>query len=431
MNINKILNSSYLWSFISKGIHILLGIFITVFVNRALGTALKGEYAYVNNMVSVLSIIGGLGVYQLYPFHRRQQGETVKGEFIGVTFTISILYLLLTAGYVLLFCNNQSNVDRIMSTLMCLIAIAKIIDTQLMMFASIDDFKRCKQFGIAINASRFVIFFMIFMLFKKNIIAVLIGDFVYDVIGIILYSEILDLKNTKIKLSLAAVGKIIKLGIIPMLFQLLLQLNYNIDVLYMRNFSTVPIDNIGLYSVGVQLAAYIWTIPDIFKEVLYSKTAKDDSINDIIWCLRISLVVELIFLVFVFLFGDKVLLLLYGQEFVPAISVTKIIFFGVLAMTLFKVMTPLYNAKGKFIANLIILAASVTINMIFNVILIPQYGMIGAAIASVFGYCVCGIVYLIRFCHDFSISLSRLLIFKKKDILELLIKYKIIKSKNN
>ena len=103
MNINKILNSSYLWSFISKGIHILLGIFITVFVNRALGTALKGEYAYVNNMVSVLSIIGGLGVYQLYPFHRRQQGETVKGEFIGVTFTISILYLLLTAGYVLLF----------------------------------------------------------------------------------------------------------------------------------------------------------------------------------------------------------------------------------------------------------------------------------------------------------------------------------------
>lgn len=426
--LKKVFHSSYSWSFLSKGVHILLGLFITVFVNRALGTALKGQYAYVNNLISVLAIIGGLGVYQLYPFHRRQNGEEVKGEFVGVTLTIALLYTCVAIGYVTFMSRSQSGTDLIISIMMCLITIAKIVDTQFMMFASIDDFKRCKKYGIGVNFIRFFIFLTIFLLFKKNVVAVLAGDLIYDYIGIALYSHIMGLRKLKVRLSLRAVGKIVRLGMIPMLFQLLLQLNYNIDVLYMKNFSTVPIENIGLYSVGVQLAAYIWTIPDIFKEVLYSKTAKDDSVSDIIWCLRISIIIEIVFLAFVFLLGDKVLLLLYGQEFVPAISVTKIIFFGVLAMTLFKVLTPLYNAKGRFVANLIILAASVTINMIFNVILIPKYGMIGAAVASVFGYGVCGGVYLIRFSQDFSIPLTRLLLFNKRDVVELLQKHRIIKN---
>lgn len=418
--IKKALGSSYSWSFISKGIYIVLGIFITVFVNRALGPALKGQYAYTNNLISVLAIIGGLGIYQLYPFQRRQRGEAVKSEFVSVTFTISIIYLFVTFCYVFFVSQIQSGEELIISLLMCLITIAKIVDTQFMMFASIDDFKRCKKIGIVTNVGRFLIFLSVYILFKRNVIAVLIGDLIYDLIGVVLYSYIMNIKKLYIRISFKAVGKIIKLGIVPMLFQLLLQLNYNIDVLYMKNWSSVPIDNIGLYSVGVQLAAYIWTVPDIFKEVLYSKTAKDDSINDILWCLRISIAVEVVFLIFVYLIGDKILLILYGMDFVPAISVTKIIFFGVLAMTLFKVLTPLYNAKGKFIANLIILASSVTINMIFNIILIPKYGMIGAAIASVFGYCVCGLVYLIRFSRDFSIPFHRLFFFNRQDVVSLI-----------
>lgn len=418
--LKRIIGSSYSWSFIAKGIHIILGLLITVFVNRALGTTLKGEYAYINNLISVLAIIGGLGIYQLYPFQRRSKGETAKSEFVNVTLSLAVIYTLFTAFFLLLANKFDPGSNLIINGLMCLITIAKIVDTQFMMFSSIDDFKRSKRTAIVATVIRFVIFLTVFLLFKKNVVAVLIGDLLFDSAGVILYARIIGIKTIRFRFDIRKVLEVLKLGIIPMMFQLLLQLNYNIDVLYMKAFSEVSLSNIGLYSVGVQLAAYIWTIPDIFKEVLYSKTAKEDSVNDIIWCLRISIVIELLFLVFVYLFGDKVLLLLYGREFVPAIGVTKIIFFGVLAMTLFKVLTPLYNAKGKFVGNLIILLISVSINVILNIILIPKYDMIGAAVASVFGYGICGLVYLARFSRDFKISFPKLFLFSKKDVLALL-----------
>ena len=53
--------------------------------------------------------------------------------------------------------------------------------------------------------------------------------------------------------------------------------------------------------------------------------------------------------------------------------------------------------------------------MILNVILITKYGIIGAAIASVFGYTVCGIWYLIRFIREYHFSLFSVLIFNKGD----------------
>lgn len=425
--ISRLLNSSYAWSFIAKGIHIILGLFITVFINRSLGADLKGQYAYVNNVITVLTIIGGIGLYHLYPFYRRQKGQQVKNEFVNISFSLMLIYLFLSFIYIIAFSYNVIGDVIIINCLMCFIIITKIADSQFAMFASVDNFKKCKRIGIFLNFGRFIILLLIFLFFKRNIIAVLIGDLIYDFIGLYLYFKIIDIPYGELKVSFQRIGSIVKIGYIPMLFQLLLQLNYSIDILYMKIFSTVTLADIGLYSVGVHLAAYIWTIPDIFKEVLYSKTAKDDSTTDIIWCLRISLFVEILFLLFICLFGDQVLLFLYGEEFVPAITVTKIIFFGVLSMTLFKVLTPLYNAKGQFKVNLLILATSVTINVFLNIALIPKFGMIGAAFASVFGYFACGIIYLFRFCKDFSITFKQLLFFNRKDIFALLQNHNVLK----
>ena len=400
---------------------------MSVFVNRALGAELKGEYAYISNWISIIVIVGGFGIYQLYPFYRRQNGERSKGEFIGLTLTLSFVYFVLSLFYCLVKPILSKTEFPYIDLLVCMIIISSVVNTEFMMFASIDDFKKCKVYNIAACLIRFLVFLAIYFLFPKNIVAILIGDLIYHVTGVIMYSILLDVKKSIIIVPMPKMIGMLKLGIIPMVFQLLLSLNYNIDVIYMKRFSDVSLTNIGLYSVGVQLAGYIWTIPDIFKEVLYSKTAKDNSINDIKWCLRISIIIELLFLVFIYLIGDKILLIMYGEEFVDAIGVTKIIFFGVLAMTLFKVLTPLYNAEGKFVANLIILAASVAINLVFNIILIPRYGMTGAAVASVFGYCVCGIVYLLRFSRDFKLPLKNIFLFRVSDIKSLLLEHGITK----
>ena len=419
--LRRIFKSTYFYSIVSKGLHILLGVFVSVFVNRALGTELKGEYAYITNLVSIFAIVGGIGIYQLYPFYiKNKKIDSPKIKFINLTLQICGMYVL--AIFIIslfLFCKS-GNYDGWIFLVSSLISVFSISSTQLLMFASVEDFKKSRLANMVAYISKFVLALCVFLLFKKNIIAVLIADLCFNLISVGLYLKILQFNIVKYKLDWHFLWEITRQGWVPMAFSLLLTLNYKIDVIYMKTFTSISLSAIGLYSVGIQLAEYIWTIPDMFKEVLYSKTAKQTNVKETLWCMRLSLWVELLFLIFIFIMGDELLVFLYGESFADAIVITKLIFAGVFAMTLFKVLTPIYNAKGAFVTNLLILISSVLLNIIMNAILIPVCGTTGAAIASVVGYSVCGFVYLIRFCIDYKVPFYKAFICSVSEVKELI-----------
>ena len=56
-------------------VYFLLHFIATIFINRGLTTALKGEYAYIINIVSVLAIVGGMGLDLLYLEYIKKYGE--------------------------------------------------------------------------------------------------------------------------------------------------------------------------------------------------------------------------------------------------------------------------------------------------------------------------------------------------------------------
>lgn len=416
----RIFKSTYFYSIISKGLHILLGVFISVFVNRALGTELKGEYVYMSSLISILGIVGGIGIYQMYPFYvKNKKLDLPKKKFINLTLQICSIYILVISIISLyIFCKSGSYAGWIF-LISSLIIVFSISSTQLLMFASVEDFKKSRLANMSAYILKFIAALCVFLLFEKNIIAVLVADLCFNFISTVLYLKILQFNIGEYRLDWRFVWEIVKKGWVPMLFSLLLTLNYKIDVIYMKAFTSVSLSAIGLYSVGIQLAEYVWTIPDIFKEVLYSKTAKQTNVKETLWCMRLSLWVELVFLVFIFLVGEELLVLLYGENFAEAITITKFIFAGVLAMTIFKVLTSIYNASGAYIANLLILLSSVLINVIMNMVLIPIYATTGAAVASVIGYSVCGIVYLIRFCKDYKVPIYKALVCTPSEFKEL------------
>lgn len=419
--INRVFKSTYFYSIVSKGSHILLGILISAFVNRALGPELKGEYAYIANLVSMISIIGGIGIYQLYPYYlRSNKTKQTKLKFINLTLHLSLIYVfisIIVTLVVMVTVGVEQGAILVISSFICITSIGS---TQLLMFASIEDFKCAKVANVIAYIVKFLLMLNVFLVAKKSVWAVLLVDFAFNVVSMLASMLILQFRVKAFRFDWKFLWEILKKGCIPMLFSLLLTLNYKIDVIYMKTFTSLPLAQIGIYSVGIQLAEYIWTIPDIFKEVLYSKTARETNVKEVLWCMRLSFYIELIFLVFIFVFGDKVLVLLYGAEYVDAINVTKLIFSGVLAMTLFKLLTPIYNAKGTYLLNLLILFASVCINVILNFILIPSYGISGAAFASVGGYFVCGIIYLIRFSFDYKVPIYKAIFFSTKELRELI-----------
>ena len=178
----------------------------------------------------------------------------------------------------------------------------------------------------------------------------------------------------------------------------------------------LPYSEIGLYTVGIGLAEYAWLVPDAFKNVLFARTAKKNSVQSVITSIKVNTVIILVILAGVLLLGKHVINFLYGVEYSDSYSVTCIIFLGVPAMMLFKLIGPLYIAEGKQKLYFIILVISVVANAGLNLFLIPTMGKIGAALASVGSYLVCGLVFYLRFIRDYHIVWYEPLLLRKKDL---------------
>ena len=73
-------------SLVIRMIYFGLHFIATIFINRGLTTNLKGEYAYIINFVSILAIIGGMGLDLLFLEFTKKYGEKVLGTFLGLTY---------------------------------------------------------------------------------------------------------------------------------------------------------------------------------------------------------------------------------------------------------------------------------------------------------------------------------------------------------
>jgi Na+-driven multidrug efflux pump len=72
--------------------------------------------------------------------------------------------------------------------------------------------------------------------------------------------------------------------------------------------------------------------------------------------------------------------------------------------------------KGKQVRSFLILLLTVGANVIANALLIPPFGINGAAFASVVSYTLCGMIFLFIFRRDNSLSLSRILVVNRSDV---------------
>ena len=160
----------------------------------------------------------------------------------------------------------------------------------------------------------------------------------------------------------------------------------------------------------------LWLIPDAFKDVLVNKTSRSDPVKEIILVTKYSFYFSIILIIGFAILGEKFIVVMYGKEFVNSYFCTIILFIGCLSMIIYKLIHPIYIAKGKQIVVVIILCISVITNIIANILLIPKYNIYGAAWSSVLSYSLCSIIFLIIFCKDYNVNCSEFFIIRGEEI---------------
>lgn len=409
VTIKNLTNNEYIFSVIAKFIGIFTGIIYTILFSRYFGAELRGQSSVILNYGEMISLVLCLGVYQAYPYFKKEFKKDIYIEYINYIFGLLVLYIIIACILIL-------NIDFDITTKISIILAPILMGIkQLNYVVLIENPKLRNTSNIKLDIFDIVLLAVLMVFTKANLVLCILFLIVKHLIFLFIAISNLQIKISDIRPTLKGIMPYIKYGIVPMLTVILMEINYKVDIIMLDRFCVSTTD-IGIYSLGVMLAQKIWIITDALKDILLSKLAKGRTVDEVSKVTRISLFITILIIIGVICFGKPLIVLLYGKEYSGSYLVTLIIMAGVLGMVFYKMVYSYNVVNGHKNINLILLGIAALLNIIVNIVAIPHLGSLGAALASLVSYSICGIAFLMYFCIKTQTPIRNMLLINKNDI---------------
>lgn len=415
----RIIKNEFVLSAIKKIVTILTSVAMTSLISRYLGPDIKGEYSYFLSLLNISVIISQFGYYKLYSRDRR--GGLKNASSIYFSFVIIKAIALMAIGILFFIIMKALGAPNYLLFLPFLTVILTI-SSELTFMLLIDHYEANIYISMVIPVINILLLLFAYFFVESSVVSVLIVIAIKEILSIVLCTRF---GKYKFMLSMDLISFFqsnMRVVIYPVIAALLLDFNYKIDVVFLKHLSTDYI--VGIYASAVNLSEIAWMFPDIFKDVLFNKTAKSDSIDSINLSLRYSNLIIIIFSFFIILFGKIVITILFGVDYLDSYGISLVLLLGIHSMSTFKILNPLYQAKGEWKTYTSTLLVGAIANVILNYALIPYIGGFGAAIASVVSYAICGGKLVIHYAKEYNIPCKELMLptrIEFKNLLSLLL----------
>jgi O-antigen/teichoic acid export membrane protein len=212
--------------------------------------------------------------------------------------------------------------------------------------------------------------------------------------------------------------ELIRLGAVMQTGNILQFFNYRLSYYFIEFF--INRAAVGIYSVGVQLSESIWLIAKSIQLVQYTRISNEKDENYAAK-LTMNLVKISFILTLLSLIGIIVLLhVFFSLIFKPAFHQVPVIMYtlaaGILTFSVSINLSPYFSGMGKPIHNTISAAIGLLFTVVFCVVLIPRFGLIGAGMAATFSYIAATVYQFIVFIRNTKIVPADFL-FRKDDII--------------
>jgi O-antigen/teichoic acid export membrane protein len=178
-------------------------------------------------------------------------------------------------------------------------------------------------------------------------------------------------------------------------------INYQADIILIGYFLTAT--EVGYYAVAIGLSRFFWLIPDAIQRITYPTTSEYWANNNygvlntmIDKSMKYTACVLLPTGLGVGFFAKDIVTLIFGDSFVYAVLPLQILIIGTVIFGLVKAIGSSLAGIGRVDVNLKITAFGAMVNIILNFLLIPLYGIVGAAIATITSFIIIAlsIIYL-------------------------------------
>jgi len=401
-----------------SNLHNVLGGALRVFILRVLGVIfLFGITLYLTNFYpaevvgayeftrSSLFLIGGvtlLGTDQSILFF---SGRFSKPEQAGTLFQVYLKMLALLLGvsilllgiilaipkeYYNLFFNDQRSGTLLIKMGFCLFFYAvTLFNTEF--FRAFDLHEKSELYRGILKQLPFGFGLLILFIFNKHdyVVEVFLLSFLFCALlsGLEVYLKYKRLnpivsRQTSIRFK-TVLKATIPIAISAFGFYLLI----SIDVFFLKRYTNF--ETLAYYGTSIKIIFLISTLINVMGSYLSVRIA-DLFVTDQVALqavlrkgVRVIVGLALLLSVILFVFAAEILGV-FGAAYQEAVPALRILIAGHFMSTLFGVTQVYLNMTKKQVVLQYILIIAVVINAILNAILVPKYGMLGAAVASAF-----------------------------------------------
>ena len=414
-------------TFVTRVFTFVIGTATSVIIARALGPKGQGVYSLAILLPLMIITFTNLGIARSTVYHIGKDKYALKnlvGTILTSSFIISMASIII--GLLIVFFFNNLVFPNIPQAFLLFSLL--LIPFQLFYSQSLSGIllgiQKIKEYNvIAIIQSSLMLALATFFLIGLNcgiigaITANLLSLLFTTIITFLWLFKFSDVPfsfrlDKNILCSLFGFGYKVYLGTTLAFFHL------RIDQFMLNSFLN-PVA-VGFYVISVGIVERLWMLSQAVSTVLYPKVVsmkteeQRNRFSPVV--ARNTLFITLIGAFIIFLLSKWLILLLYSERFLPSVVPLQILLIGIVAISVERILANDILARGKPMINTCITFIALIANIILNIILIPRFGVGGAAWATSISYSFNAIIKIFVYRKLSGNSVSEVIIFKKSDI---------------
>lgn len=420
-NLVKILDNIG-WLFFDKVLRLVVGLIIGVWVARYLGPEQFGILSYAIAFVGLFGAIAGLGLQSIL-VREIVRDPNSKEETLGTAAFLQLISGLITYGIILIAIYWLRPEDMLAKALVAILGsmmLFKASEVAVFWFES----QVQSKYTVWVQNIAFLFFAVIKMgliLYQAPLVAFAWAMMAEALLVALLMFSVLGLRGPKLqKLRISVVrAKLLLNNSWPlMLSGIAIMIYLKIDQIMLGNM--VGDEAVGIYSVAVRISELWYFIPmiilaSVFPTVLELKKRSEKQYNQrfqslyvlMVW-LSVGVAVPMTFL------SEPIVTLFFGDMYVQSGVVLAIHIWASVFVFLGVASGKWYLTEGLQVIMLQRDLLGGASNILLNLVLIPRYGAVGAAVATVISYALADLFFdclYSRTRHVFKMKMRALLLF--------------------
>ncbi|MFA7193551.1 MAG: flippase [Candidatus Paceibacterota bacterium] len=383
------------WLFAGRIFSLAISFFVGIYVARYLGPSNYGLMSFAISFVGIFGVLSSLGIDEIVN-REIVKNHNIKDKIIGTAFFIKISGSVLAIFFIFLasFAITDEMFTLILIWLFSLHYVPQAFNVIETYFQSQVLSKKIVKAQILSGIISAVLKLGVILLNKG--IFWLLFIYVVEIALVALFLIVAFLKSghhfknwkfdKKIALSLLRDSW-------PMILSgLSVGVYMKIDQIMINHF--LNNEATGIYAISVKLSEIWYLIPTIIGASIFPAIINSLSVSNEKFESRLSKLYfvmfwsSLIFSAVVSIFAQKIITLLFGEQYIGATPVLQVYIWSLVAVSLGIVIGKYLIAKNLTKITLYTTIIGALLNIVLNIILIPKMGIAGAAYATIISYLV-------------------------------------------